>query len=87
MSSTLVSHPTASGCVFGYVSSQGIMTRGMEQLKRQAQDRARSGVDGHDGESAATAFDLRSGAETNFNAGVGGMHEFVDETATTRGDH
>lgn len=36
---------------------------------------------------SATELDLKAGQEMDFNAGVGGMHEFVDDSATTRGDH
>ncbi|KDN49946.1 hypothetical protein K437DRAFT_262014 [Tilletiaria anomala UBC 951] len=38
-------------------------------------------------EGEAIGFDLRSGAETRFEAGTGGMHEFTDRGASTRGDH
>lgn len=62
-----------------------MITRGMADLTREAQVRAQAGVDGHG--DTATYLDLRAGQETNFNAGVGGMHEFVDDKATTRGDH
>lgn len=32
-------------------------------------------------------WDLKAGNEARFDAGVGGMHEYVDRGATTRGDH
>lgn len=32
-------------------------------------------------------WDLKAGEESRFDAGVGGMHEYRDRGATTRGDH
>ncbi|CAO1618239.1 unnamed protein product [Sympodiomycopsis kandeliae] len=78
-----------TGSFIAYIEARTELARGMTALAYSHRLRT-----GHDPTGIATPLDslgndldLKASQETRFEAGVGGMHEFMDEKATTRGDH
>ncbi|CAO1618490.1 unnamed protein product [Parajaminaea phylloscopi] len=73
-----------AGVIAAYIESREHVSRGM-QLLALAKSYERPPAQGlHD---EAHGLDLKAAHEKRYEAGVGGLHEFVDRYATTRGDH
>lgn len=77
------------GAFIAYIEARTELARGMQRLAYAHKMRTGNDPTGvaNSTEALSNSLDLRAGSETRYEAGVGGMHEFVDEGATTRGDH
>lgn len=74
-----------SGSFIAYIESRTELARGMAALNYAHE--MRTGAKPSGVRDDQDELELRAASEPRFDAGVGGMHEFVDRGATTRGDH